>query len=99
MSKTQTPTINGIRILKKGVKDASGKYSPVQYHIGSRYETNDHSRTYRAAVIYARNYTGLPAALFPQNNSDSRTDYFEKDKAVFREGTPEFDIIASVIAA
>lgn len=91
-------TINGIKLLKKGVKDLDGTYHPVRYNVGTRYEKGDHSRTYMGAVIYAKGYGSLPAALFPENNSDPMTDYFEKDKVVFREGTPEFEIIKKLAA-
>ena len=96
--KNKANTINGIKLLKKGVKDQNGNYSPVTYSVGTRYEKGDHSRTYEAAVIYAKSYKELPAELFPQNESDGMIDYFEKDKAVFREGTPEYEIIAKLAA-
>ena len=96
----KTATINGVKLMKKGVKGADGTYSPVRYSIGARYEKGSQGKaTYNAAAIYAKGYAPLPAALFPQNESDAMTDYFEKDKVVFREGTPEFEIIAALAAA
>jgi hypothetical protein len=98
-----TPTINGIKLLKKGVKDTDGTYSPVRYSIGTYFESEgrniDTTRTYKAAAIRAKGYDSLPAALFPQNQSDPTTDYFVKDRALFREGTPEFNTIATLLAA
>lgn len=86
--------INGVRLLKKGVKDLDGTYTPVTYDIGTRYERSlDRNNTFMGAVIRAKTYDRLPADLFPINDSDSMTDYFEKDRAIFREGTPEFELI------
>jgi len=98
IKKMKNQTINGIKILKKGIKTLSGKYIPCWFSIGERYEKNQNG-TYTAAVIYAKNYNSLPAELMPQNESDSMTDYFEKDKAVFRKGTKEFETIAALLAA
>ena len=87
--------INGARILKKGVRDiATGAYTPCRYSFGSRIRPD--GSTYEAVTIYARDYKPLPAGLSPINDSDSRTDYFVQDRAVFFEGTAEYDVIADV---
>jgi hypothetical protein len=100
--KMKNETIKGIKLLKKGIKDLSGKYIPCWFSVGERYEKNSDGirSTYMAAVIYAKKYSDrLPKELMPENESDMMTDYFEKDKAVFRKGTKEFEIIAQLLAA
>jgi hypothetical protein len=101
-NKMKNETIKGIKLLKKGIKDLSGKYIPCWFSVGERYEKNSDGirSTYMAAVIYAKKYSDrLPKELMPENESDMMTDYFEKDKAVFRKGTKEFEIIAQLLAA
>lgn len=84
-------TINGIRFLKHGLKDAAGNYFPAHWHRGAMVDGKE------AITIYAKDICkGLPAALNPSNNSDSRTDYFEKDRVRFNAGTPEFDLLATI---
>lgn len=97
-TKTKPLMIAGVKLLKNGVRGTDGKYHPVYYSIGRLYEKRTVGetgpmRTYEAATIYAREYDRLPAELNPKNDSDSMTDYFEKDRAVFRKGTPEYDLI------
>jgi hypothetical protein len=92
---TKNNIINGAKILKKGVRDiATGAYTPCWYSFSKRIRPD--GSTYEAAVIYARNYKPLPAGLQPINDSDSRTDYFEQDRAVFPFGTNEYNILAEV---
>ena len=87
--------INNVKILKKGVRDLATKaYTPCWYSFGLRIRPD--GSTYEAVTIYARDYKPLPAALQPINDSDSRTDYFEQDRAVFAKGTPEYDTISAV---
>ena len=89
--------INGVRLLKKGVRDiATGAYTPCWYNVGSRIRPD--GSTYDAITIYARDYKPLPSGLQPINDSDSRTDYFEQDRAVFVKGTPEYSILATFLA-
>jgi hypothetical protein len=91
-------TINGVKLNKKGVKDLSGIYTPVRYSIGERLEKDDHSKSFEAAWIRSKDYKPLPSALFPHNNTNTIEDYFEKDTAIFRKGTPEFEAIKAVLA-
>jgi len=81
--------------MKNGLKDQSGNYIPVRYSAGSRYDRTQGPESIRNAVtIYAKEYTPkLPAELSPKNDSDSMTDYFEKDHATFFEGSPEYDTL------
>jgi hypothetical protein len=85
--------INGIKVLKKGLRRLSdGKYFPAWY-----------SRTVlingrEAVTIYAKSIlSGLPRELNPENDSDMRTDYFEKDRTRFYLGTPEFNLLAQFV--
>lgn len=86
-------SINGIRFLKHGVKDAVGNYYPARYSRSVLICGRD------AVTVYAKDIIkGLPAALKPANNSDSRTDYFEKDCARFFAGSVEFAALAPLAA-
>ena len=90
--------INGVRLLKKGVRDLNtGAYTPCWYNVGSRIRPG--GSTYNAVTIYARDYKPLPSVLQPTNDSDSRTDYFEKDRAVFAEGTAEYNVLTNFLKA
>ena len=82
----KTIVINGVKCLKKGVKDATGKYSPCWYSHGTMTDGK------QAIVIYARSILkDLPRALGNvKNDTDSMTDYFESDRIRFNEGTPEY---------
>jgi hypothetical protein len=94
----KNPIINGVRILKKGVRDlATGTYTPCWYNTGSRLRRD--GSVYNAVTIYARDYRPLPAGLQPINDSDSRTDYFEQDRAVFAEGTEGYTILRNFLPA
>jgi hypothetical protein len=91
-------TINGVKLMKKGVKDLNGNYTAVRYSVGERLEKGNHSKSFEAAWIRSKDYKNLPSALFPQNDTNTIEDYFEKDTAIFRKGTPEFDAIKAVLA-
>jgi len=94
---TKNNIINGAKILKKGVRDLNtGAYTPCWYSFGSRLRPD--GSTYEAVTIYARDYKPLPAGLSPINDSDSRTDYFEQDRAVFLKDSPEYNIIQAIAA-
>jgi hypothetical protein len=81
-----TTTIKTVKFLKKGLRDASGEYHPVYYSLGQLVSTGKN-----AVTIYAKGYKALPAVLMAENNTDTMTDYFEKDRVRFNEGTPEFE--------
>ena len=81
-------TINGIRFLKKGVKDAAGKYYPCWYSLGALINGKN------AITLYARSIlSGLPRELKPENGTDITTDYFENDRTRFLEGSTEFELL------
>ena len=87
--------IRNAKLLKKGVRDINtGAYTPCWYSFGSRIRPD--GTTYEAVTIYARGYKPLPSGLQPINDSDSRTDYFEQDRAVFLKDTPEYNVVCSV---
>lgn len=77
--------INGCTFGKKGVKDIAGNYYPVRYDCGELISTKA-----EAVTVRAKGFKGLPRELFPMNESDSREDYFEKDKVRFHVGSAEF---------
>jgi len=84
-------TINGVRFLKHGIEDAAGNYYPARYSRSVLICGRD------AVTIYAKDIIkGLPAALNPSNDSDTRTDYFEKDRVRFFAGSSEFDLLAPI---
>ena len=86
-------TINGCRFLAKGIKDAAGKYYPAWYSRSTLINGRE------AVTVYAKSIlSGLPAALAPQNDSDMRTDYFEKDRTRFYAGSAEFTQLCNLIA-
>ena len=61
----------------------------VHYSAGSRLDGR------KAVTIYAKDYDNQLALLFPEshkNDSDSRTDYFEKGKAVLFEDHPLYAV-------
>ena len=65
-----------IKFLKHGLK-VNGKYVRVWYSEG---KLRNHPE--RTITIYARDYgSQLPMELNPINDTDSTTDYFDKDKA------------------
>lgn len=83
--------INGVRFLKHGVKDAAGKYYPAQVCRG------EHISGIECITVYAKSYyDGLPIELQPQNDTDSCTDYFEKDRVRFLAGSAEFAALEAI---
>lgn len=83
--------INGVRFMKHGVKDKAGKYYPAHVCRGAVVNGTE------AITIYARCLLrGLPVELMPENDTDICTDYFEKDRARFLSGTPEFEALAAI---
>lgn len=86
-------TINGIRFLKHGVKDSAGNYFPALVYRSAASPINN----LESITVYARTYDrGLPVELNPSNDTDSSTDYFEKDSVTYLQGTPEFDLLATI---
>lgn len=79
--------INGVRILKHGVKFA-GKYHPCWYSHGKLIDGRE------AITVYAKGYAPLPKELGEaENNSDIMTDYFESDRIRFFAGSLEFALL------
>lgn len=72
----------GIRFYWNGIKINGGKLIPCYFSMDNYHDGH------KGVTIYAREYSGdLPRKYFAViNNSDSMTDYFEKDRA---EVTPE----------
>lgn len=77
--------INGVKCGKFGVR-FNGKYSPCWYSLGRLVD----GRT--AITVYAKCILkDLPRELGPvQNDTELQTDYFDKDRIRFFEGSPEF---------
>ena len=84
-----TIEINGCKILKKGVKSPAGKYTPAWYSHGALVNGTV------CVTIYAKSCSnGLPKELVAvENNSDMMTDYFEKDRCRFAQGSKEYDLL------
>jgi hypothetical protein len=75
-----------IKLLKKGIK-INGKYCPCFY---SPARNNLHGN----ATIYIKSYDPLPEEAYKilqvENQSDMRTDYFEKDRIRIPPTSPYF---------
>lgn len=67
--------MNTIKVLKHGIK-VNGQYIKAGYTIGCY--TTESCIPQDTITVYG---WGLPVELSPQNDSDSMTDYFEKDRA------------------
>lgn len=79
--------INGVKFGKHGVRIA-GKYFPAWFSRGTLIDGRN------AVTIYAKSIlTGLPKELMPTNGTDIITDYFEKDRARFFEGSAEYSAL------
>jgi hypothetical protein len=77
-----------VKFLKKGVRDAAGKYYPCWYSLTKLVDGRV------AVTLYAKSILkGLPRELRPENNTDITTDYFENDRVRFYEGTSEFGLL------
>ena len=74
--KTSKPDQDRIRIYYNGIKLDGGKLIRCGYSL-------DNNATHEPSIsIYARDYDDLPRDLLPvENDTDSYTDYFDKDHA------------------
>jgi hypothetical protein len=89
MKEKQQVVINGCKVLKKGVKSPAGKYTPAYYSKGALVDGRVCITVYAKSIL-----DNLPAELGQiQNNTDTMTDYFEKDRVRFFEGSAEFAAI------
>lgn len=71
--------MNKIKVLKHGIK-VNGKYIKCGYRIGSY--TPESGIPDGTITVYSGDYgSSLPIELNPESNSDSMTDYFERDRA------------------
>ena len=80
-------TINGNKMMKKGVRGADGSYHPVRYSHSSLINGKI------AVTVYAKTYNSLPASLNAENNTEMAVDYFEKDRVRFYKGTNEYEML------
>jgi len=69
-------TNNDLKFLKDAIKDAQGKRYKVHYSDGELFNFPKGTLT-----IYAKDLGKLPPQLFPKNDTDYMTDYFEGDRA------------------
>jgi hypothetical protein len=78
---TKPATPDDVRFMYNGIKDKEGKLHGVWYSGGSY--TKESGLPEGTIAIYARGYASLPKAVHEQfkvrNESDSMTDYFDKD--------------------
>ena len=65
-----------LKFLKDAIKDAQGKRYKVHYSDGELFNFPKGTLT-----IYGKGLGKLPKELFPQNDTDMMTDYFEGDRA------------------
>ena len=71
---SDTSNIPRYRFTKDGIKDKSGKLEKIDATIREDSKGNEYIR------LYADNYgASIPSIFYPENNSDSMTDYYEKD--------------------
>jgi len=66
-----------IKFGKKGIK-IDKNYFPVSYSKGNY--TKESGLPEGTITIYSKSYKHFPKELNPENESDMRTDYFEKDR-------------------
>ena len=76
---SKTPNIPRYRFTKDGIKDKNGKLEKINASVRDVGTENEHIQ------LYADSYgTSIPSIFYPENNTDTQTDYFEKDScAVF----------------
>ena len=78
-----------IKLLKKGIR-VDGKYYPVFY---SSFKNSINGN----ATIYSRSYERFPAEIADlfklENESDSMTDYFEKDRLRVKPDNSYFNLV------
>lgn len=83
-----------IRFLKHAVA-FNGKKARVSYSQGAYHKASGLPRG--TITIYARDYgQQLPRELFPENDTDFMTDYFDKDRARI---TPQSKYFKDVLVA
>jgi len=87
--------MNTIKVLKHGIK-VNGKYIKCGYKIGGY--TPESGIPEDTITVYSGDYVNsLPIELNPQNDSDSMTDYFEKDRARVYPNHPLYqDFLAQI---
>ena len=97
-----TFTIDGLKITVdegKTILEAAlenGIYIPVSYSKGNY--TRQSGLPEGTITIYSKKYgKSLPRGLFPQNESDPLTDYFEKDKARIKPGSKNYNEVSKFI--
>lgn len=75
---------------------ADGKRIPVRYTIGKY--TKESGLSEDTITVYAKEYgKHLPAELSPQNDSDGREDYFEKDRARITPDNPYYSEVLKFV--
>jgi len=86
--------INGVRCSVHGVKTLEGKHVPAWYMKGTLINGA------LAITICAKNYgDNLPRELGRiENDTDVQTDYFDKDRVRFLDGTPEYAALLPLAA-
>lgn len=78
-----------IKFLKHAII-YNGKRIPVRYSKGGY--TKQSRLSEGTITIYAKSYNdNLPNELEPKNESNSQTDYFEKDKARITPDSPYYN--------
>lgn len=87
-----------LKFFYNGIKANGGKLQKAHYSFGNY--TTESGINPASVTIYAREYDGfcgeVATAFDVQNNTDSQTDYFEKDRI---RVAPEHPLYALVVAA
>lgn len=87
-----------LKFFYNGIKASGGKLQKAHFSFGNY--TTQSGINPASVTIYARDYDGFSAevaAAFPvENNTDTQTDYFEKDRI---RVSPEHPLYAAVVAA
>lgn len=83
-----------IKFLVNAIK-SEGKRYRVHYSKGNyRKESGLPQGT---ITIYSKDYAHLPKFLNPENDSDSMTDYFEKDRVRIKPSSPFYKDVDSAL--
>lgn len=87
-----------MKLLKKGIRDDQGQYFPVFYCNGQIYVEG---ALKDCITIYSRTYKrfsdDIRQHFIVENDSDSMTDYFEKDRIRIFPDSPHFATLQNLI--
>lgn len=83
---SDTSNIPRYRFTKDGIKDKSGNLEKINATIREDENGDEYIQ------LYADDYgASIPSIFYPVNNTDTMTDYFEKDRSVVRPDHPYYN--------